>query len=61
MVEVDDSHAEDGLLHLLIALLVLVHYFLQQEGLPLEFLVSRGDEGVAVGQAVLWGRFVCLN
>lgn len=49
MVEVDHCHAEDGLLHLLVPFVVLVHHFLQQQRLPLQLLLAGRNEDVLGG------------
>jgi hypothetical protein len=46
MVEMDDSHAEHRLVDLMIALIILINYFLEQERLPFEFFIERWDKDV---------------
>jgi hypothetical protein len=46
MVEMDDSHAENRLVDLMIALIILINYFLEQKRLPFEFFIERWDKDV---------------
>ena len=64
MVEMYDSHTKDRLVHLLVAFVVLIHYFFEQHCLPLQLFIRLRYEDVLaalVGQGVLGWNSVCLQ
>ena len=63
VVEVYDGHADDGVVDLGEALVVLIDHFLEQECFPFELFIEIGDEGLLIlcGEGVLGGRGVGLG
>jgi hypothetical protein len=62
MMKMNDSHAEYGFIYFMISFIILIHNFLEQECLSLEFLIELRDEDIVelCGQLVLGCNCICL-
>ena len=63
VVEMDNSHAENSIVDLVVSLIVLINHFLQQQSFALEFFVVLRNERVfvAAGHFVLRGQGICFG